>query len=182
MASTQFEVMNCWICNYHTAAEEMEERNGFFYCDRCARLPPYSEPLFKAIVDFQGLFRAYFKAKAKPCFNCEAPSLHLHDYEGGKVCGDCYDELSEREEEERGDRECSGCGRVDCWCDAAWCEKCEGQHGCICAELEEDARLIRHRRVCGFPDCEGDCGTLECGCIDKCRCDDGCLGGWSDDE
>lgn len=169
MASTRSEEMNCWICNYLTSTDEMVERKGFFYCDLCARLPPYSEPLFKAIVGFQGLFRAYFKAKASPCFNCEIPTLHLHDYEGGKVCGECYEDLHVREHEH--EHECSGCGRVDCWCDAAWCEKCEGQWGCVCAEQEEDARLIRHRRICGFPDCEGGCGTLDCGCVDKCKCE-----------
>lgn len=47
-------------------------------------------------------------------------------------------------------------------------------------ERTEAERLSSHRRYhyCGHPDCDWDCGTLPCGCIDQCRkfCD------WSDDE
>ena len=161
----------CYICDHYTYAAYMEKReDGNFYCDRCAFIPPYSDALWNGLVGFQRLFRAYFAAKAKPCFNCEKLVLHLHDYKGGQICTECLEEDIDRRREEL---ECRCCYSDPCCCGQesdGWCEKCEGQYGCVCAEQEEDARLFRHRRICGFPDCQGDCGTLDCGCIDKCKC------------
>ena len=162
----------CYICDHYTYTAYMEERDGVFYCDRCATLPPYSDALYNGLVAFQRLFRAHFAAKAKPCGNCKKPCLKTHDYYTDKppICAEC---LEEELDAERRERECPGCGYETCHCDDGswWCDKCEGSWGCTCAEQEEDARLRRHRRICGFPDCDGDCGTLDCGCIDKCKCD-----------
>jgi hypothetical protein len=160
----------CALCGQHHWEDSMTEREGALHCEMCAALPPYSDALYNAIVGFQRLFKQYFKKKAHQCFNCEMPSLTLYEFQGGKVCGGCYDDLHEREQEEH--RDCPGCGHYPCRCedDGGWCENCECPHGCVCAEQEEDARLRRHRKICGFPDCEGGCGTLDCGCVDKCKC------------
>jgi len=57
----------------------------------------------------------------------------------------------------------------------------EGYHGGGYSSDHDDeghygGGLHRHdegenRCPCGFDGCEGDCGTLDCGCIDVCRCD-----------
>lgn len=160
----------CYICDHYTYTEYMEERDGVFYCDRCAKLPSYSDELYNGLVAFQRLFRAHFAAKAKPCGSCKKPCLKTHDYYTDKapICGRCLDDALY---EERQALECPGCGYENCHCDdgSGYCSECEGTWGCICAEQKEDAHLIRHRRICGMPACEGDCGTLDCGCIDVCR-------------
>jgi hypothetical protein len=84
-------------------------------------------------------------------------TLTRHEFEGGLLCTDCHSELADH--------------RDDCEHDEPEpCEDCNNPYECVCAEQKADARLIRHRRICGFVDCEGDCGTLDCGCIDKCKC------------
>ena len=160
----------CYICDHYTYAAYMEEKeDGHFYCDRCAFIPPYSDALWNGLVAFQRLFRAYFGKKAKPCFNCEKLVLHLHHYKGGQICTECLEEDIDRRREEL---ECRCCYHDPCRCedDAGPCEDCGNPYECVCLEQEEDARLARHRRICGFPDCDGGCGTLDCGCIDKCKC------------
>lgn len=168
-----FRQANCYICDYYTWTDNMEEREeGIFYCERCASLPPYSDKLYNALVAFQHLFRAYFAKKAKACGDCKCLTLKTYDYYKDKE-PICYECLHDALDEERQKMECPGCYENPCRCDDGswWCDKCEGSWGCVCAEQEEDARLRRHRRICGFPACEGDCGTLDCGCIDKCKCD-----------
>lgn len=160
----------CYICDHYTYTEYMEERDGVFYCDRCAKLPPYSDELYYGIVGLQRLFRAHFAAKAKPCGTCKKPCLKRHDYYTDRqpICTECLDEALD---ELRREQECPCCYNDPCRCDdgSGWCDECEGQWGCVCAEQEEDARLRRHRRACGDKHCDGDCGTLDCGCIDVCR-------------
>jgi hypothetical protein len=182
MASVRFKEATCDLCGCSSWKDEMIERTEGFCCVNCSELPPYSDDLYTALVLIQRAVKKYLAARTKPCFNCETMTFHLYSYHGGEVCGDCYDDLREHERRD----ECPGCGHEACCCedDDGWCEKCEGAHGCVCAEQEEDARLARHRRICGFPDCEGGCGTLDCGCIDKCKCDGwwvGLDGGWGDE-
>ncbi len=166
----------CYICDHYTYAAYMEKReDGNFYCDRCAFIPPYSDALYNGLVGFQRLFRAYFAAKAKVCGKCGNSHLHLHEFRKymSPICSSCMeDEIDEMREQYEGERECSTCYHHPCRCedDAGPCEDCGNPYECICLEQKEDARLFRHRRICGFPDCDGGCGTLDCGCIDKCKC------------
>lgn len=174
MSSNVFTQSPCVLCSQSHWDAHMTERSDGLYCEPCASLPPYSDGLFSAIVSFQELFRTYFKARAKQCFNCEKFTLTLHEFEGGLVCEHCEEELTppsdEEEEEEEG---CDHCGHALCHCDdgGGSCEECGNPYECVCAELKEDAYLARHRRICGLPDCDGTCGTMDCGCVDKCKCD-----------
>jgi hypothetical protein len=159
----EYRRTTCHICDHYTYAAYMEQReDGNFYCDRCAFIPPYSDALYNGLVAFQRLFRAHFAAKAKPCGKCGTSSLFLRDFrtDMGPLCPSCVDEEIDDMREEY-EREHDGH-------DEDPCEDC-GQYDCVCAELKEDARLARHRRICGISTCEGDCGTLDCGCIDVCR-------------
>jgi len=157
----------CYICDQYTYTEYMEQKeDGYYYCERCAKLPPYSDELYNGIVAFQRLFRDYFAAKAKPCGKCGTSSLFLSDFRKDMrpLCPSCVVEeidenLAEEEEEEERDD----------YHDEGPCEECDGYYECICAEMKEEARLANHRRICGDSRCEGDCGVLDCGCIDVCR-------------
>ena len=173
MASTLTLKMNCEQCGERTWHDEMVETDHGLICGLCDQLPVYSDECRNALILIQRIFRKHLAAAAEPCFHCERLTLTRHAYEGGLICGDCLDEFMIARMEDEWDRACPGCGYDECRCDDddGWCEKCEGAHGCFCAEQEEDARLARHRRVCGFPDCEGGCGTLDCGCVDKCKCE-----------
>lgn len=162
MATTRFQKANCDLCGCHTWRDSLEQREDGLYCYNCAKLPPYSDKLFNAIVAIQQLFRKYFEATALPCFNCEKKTLCLYEFHGGHVCDECERELSSQHEHEHDDE-------PD---DEGPCEECGNPHECVCAELREDAYLTRHRRICGLPDCDGGCGALDCGCIDKCKCHD----------
>ncbi len=172
MASTippykKFQQLPCDLCDAYTWRDYMTEREDGIYCEKCAALPPYSDALYNAIVLFQRLFRAHFKAKAEPCYMCLRPCLELHGFHDGRVCKHCYDELAL-------ERECPICFNDPCRCEEGdgWCEKCEGEWGCVCVEgAEEVARIYLHRRVCGDHQCDGGCGTLDCGCVDKCKCE-----------
>jgi hypothetical protein len=206
----EYRRVPCYICDHYNYAACMEEReDGNFYCDRCVDLPPYSDRLWDALVAIQRTFRARFEREAVVCPCCSKKTLKLRlfrdplpppppppkplperfswmavppprTYPREPICANCIYEI---EEEEREERECPGCGFEDCRCDdgSGWCEKCEGPHGCVCAEQEEDARLVRHRRMCRIPDCDGNCGTLPCGCTDFCKkhCEDAW---WADDD
>jgi hypothetical protein len=175
----EYRQTNCYICEYFTYAAYMEEReDGHFYCENCAFIPPYSHTLYNAIVGLQRLFRAYFEKKAKPCGSCDYLTIHLSpSLLVGKapVCKYCADEelYEMRREYEDDHEECSDCGYQVCHChdheDEGPCEDCGNPYECVCLEQVEDARLARHRRVCGDKECDGSCGTLDCGCIDVCR-------------
>ncbi len=52
------------------------------------------------------------------------------------------------------------------------CPGCDGYFGCNCHDDYADANLDfddEWVHCCGDRDCSGDCGQLECGCIDVCR-------------
>lgn len=173
-----YEMVRCDICGWDNWFGYMTQKDDGIFCERCAKIPPYTDELYNAIVSFQRLFRTYFAANAKSCGICKNPCLKGHYYltDTEPICYYCLkDELyREREEYERQNEdpdECPYCYFNPCRCDDGswWCEKCEGQWGCICAELKEEASISNHRRVCGDKLCHGECGVLECGCIDVCR-------------
>ncbi len=173
MAAMRFQRAPCELCRAMTWRDRMVEADEGLICELCNELPPYSDERYQALVLIQRAFRQHLATAAKPCFQCERLTLTRHEYEGGLICGDCLDEFMIQRLEDELDRACPYCEHEPCRCedDDGWCDKCEGPHGCVCAEEEEDARLTRHRRACGFPDCEGGCGTLDCGCVDKCKCE-----------
>lgn len=168
MATTRFQKANCDLCGCYTWKDSLEMREEGLACYACVKLPPYSDELYRGLVNLQRLFRKHFEEAAKPCHNCEKKTLTLHEFQDGLICEECEHELNPPPET------CDDCGYEHCHCDenGGPCEECGNPHECVCAEHQEDARLVRHRRICGFADCEGDCGTLDCGCIDKCKCDD----------
>lgn len=172
-----YQKCECYICGNEYWYGNMVEKNGNPHCEMCASLPPYSDALYWGIVGFQKLFRAFFSKNAKICASCHEPHLGLKDFRKdiGPICERC---VQEEIDHIRQELECPGCGYEQCHCyeDEGICEECGNPHECVCLELKEDARLARHRRTCGLPDCDGDCGTLACGCIDKCK---GC---WMDDD
>lgn len=171
MESTRFQQASCDLCGFYTWKDHMEHRDEGLLCYDCAQLPPYSDELYNALVLIQRLFRKHFEQAAQPCFNCERRTLKRYEFEGGLVCSECLDELSNHDHDHEHEHD-------DEPEDEGPCEECGNPHECVCAELREDAYLARHRRICGLPDCDGGCGALDCGCIDKCKCDDR----WGDDE
>lgn len=176
-AFNPYETRDCCFCGYNTYPDYMTEREGEWWCEKCAALPPYSDTLYSAIVAFQSLFRTYREKKAKPCGSCGNPSLHLWDFivNMPPICSSCMEMEIQvmREAEEDQDHSCSYCNMDPCRCeDAGPCEDCGNPWECVCLEQAEDAALKRHRRVCGDKTCDGTCGTLPCGCIDVCRCED----------
>jgi hypothetical protein len=165
-----YELTDCYICEASYYYKYMEERGGQLFCERCAKIPPYTDALYNGIVGFQRLFRAYLAAKGKPCGNCKKLCLKTHDYFTDKqpICSIC---LEYALDDERRERECPCCYSDPCHCDDGswWCDKCEGEWGCVCAEIKDEKELARHRRVCRDKQCDGTCGVLLCGCIDVCR-------------
>jgi hypothetical protein len=174
----EYKRSSCYICDEYTYAAYMKQHeDGHIYCDKCAFIPPYSDALYNGIIGLQRLFRTYFAAKAKPCGKCGTPSMRLREFrtDMGPLCHYCVEEeidVMRREYEDDRD-ECSDCGYQACHCydhdDEGPCEDCGNPYECVCLEQQEDARLARHRRVCGDLRCDGDCGVLNCGCIDVCR-------------
>lgn len=174
MATVRFQQASCDLCGCTTYKDEMLERDEGLYCKDCGTLPPYSDRLYDALVLIQRLFKARFYTTAKPCMNCERKTLRLRECYGGQVCTECHEDLTEWEHEhEEEEHECQCCYFNPCRCDDSGpCEECGNPYECVCAELREDAYLARHRRICGHADCDGGCGVLDCGCIDKCKCND----------
>ena len=168
----------CYICEQYTYIEGMEKhQDGHNYCGRCSFIPPYSDALYNAIVGVQRLFRSYYEKKAKPCGRCGGSFLHLQEFHAGlpPICQYCVDEeIEEMRQEYEEERECPHCYNDPCRCeeDDGPCEDCGNPWQCVCLEQVEEAELKRHRRICGDRHCDGSCGTLSCGCIDKCKCDD----------
>jgi hypothetical protein len=168
MASTKYQEANCDICGWHTWKADLQECFEGFVCWQCARLPACTDEIYQGLVRIQRLFRKHRAAASKPCFHCEKPTLTRYEFEGGLVCENCHYELADRRHDEH--CHCDDCEHEDERDEPEPCEDCNNPYECVCAEQKADARLIRHRRICGFADCEGDCGTLDCGCIDKCKC------------
>ncbi len=73
------------------------------------------------------------------------------------------------EEEDDFNEMCKGCHfdvyTCKCYMIENYCAGCGSEGRCHCEEQEEEERT----HYCGMRDCEGDCGTLSCGCIDTCR-------------
>lgn len=166
----RFAQCYCDLCGFYTYKSYMTEREDGLFCPKCAELPPYSDALYDAILALQGLFRKHFEKRAKPCGKCEKPSLKRTDFlkDCEPICECCLeDELDKIREE----MDCRYCDSHPCRCDEddGWCSDCEGQWGCVCIEQKVEASLMRHQRICGDKNCDGTCGTLDCGCIDVCR-------------
>ena len=105
-----------------------------------------------------------------------AKCIHTHYYlENNKKCPCCAKYI----EEEDDPAYCRTCWSAPCECgryddDDDGCPGCGDKYCCgRCDEPDECP--------CGFGPCDGNCGTLGCGCVDVCRgrCDpDYGFGGW----
>jgi hypothetical protein len=74
-------------------------------------------------------------------------------------------------EEDDFDEMCNGChfDVYTCKCHLIdfCCPGCGSDGRCHCDNVQEEAEDWTH--YCGRRECDGDCGTLSCGCIDTCR-------------
>jgi len=77
--------------------------------------------------------------------------------------------MPDPQEEDDFDEMCKGC-HIDvysCKCHMidSCCPSCGSEGRCHCDDAQEESWI----HYCGRRDCDGDCGTLSCGCIDTCR-------------
>lgn len=161
----------CWICDVGCPAADMEEREGVFYCQKCAALPPYSPSLFNAIVAVQRLFRERLEQQKRVCTRCNDRTHRWEIKDDYLLCIYCVDQVEDEEQEK--ENECDYCSMNPCRCDDTGpCEDCGNPWECVCLEQAIDASLKRHRKLCGDLHCDGTCGVQSCGvCIDFCKCD-----------
>ncbi len=141
----------------------------FYRCTACRQVMSRKEPakfpqkIYNCghVVCAGCIARSYL-IELNPLCPCKGCDKNVNPAERAKAAEPAAPVTPRPEEEDAG---CGWCHDSPCRCDMRddCCPSCGSDGRCYCYEPAEWVHY------CGMADCDGDCGTLSCGCIDVCR-------------